>query len=138
MGALIGTTAGKIIAGVAGVALLAAGLLFWLLLNEREAHGATQEKLKASEAVVRQNAIDRALSARLVDQLRNQVAMSEANAAPVRIEIIRERPTSTCGPAVGIAVDGVWRLHESNGGPAAGRQPTPAVRAPDAGTARGN
>jgi hypothetical protein len=117
-----------IVGAVAGVALLAAAGMGFLLKRSYEANGALETKLKNANAVIAQREDDMRLSALEIAKLAGRVQQIDATAAPVRERIIHVPVTTSCGPAIAAAVAGVRDLLANPGGPSAGRQPAPAMR----------
>lgn len=114
-----------------GVLLIALGISGWLLKRAYAENGALENKLASANAVIQQREEDMRISALEIAKLAGRVQQIDATAAPVRERIIHVPVTNSCGPAIAAAVAGVQQLLPDPGGPPAGRESAPPVRAPN-------
>lgn len=97
----------KYLAIGAGVLAAIAAVLGWLLLDAHEDLGKAELALKNANAVIAQKEADSRLSALLIATLQGRVQQIDATAAPVKERIIHVPVTTSCGPAIAAAVEGV-------------------------------
>lgn len=103
---------GVILAGVVG------GYFAWQ--HHERMIGAAAIEASNQKAIIAQQAKDAQLSREQILKLQGRIEQIDATAAPIRERIIHVPVTTSCGPAIAAAADGVRALLNEANRPAAG------------------
>lgn len=124
-----------IVGAVAGLALLAAAGMGWLLKQSYEANGALETKLANAQEIIDQRERDAKENAKAVAQLAQKLNETETKVVTTERVIYAAPKTIVCRdqPSIRAAIDGVQQFYIAPALQApGGRQPPTALSGPNA------